>query len=249
MTDHGMFRAAAAAATLICAAGALVGTALGAALVAAAVLVLGLAAATFVRVAMTHGRLTRRLKARSTVAEVAGIRMHLAPVRGSVFVAGVTRPAIFCDSILLDDLDDAEIKAVVLHERAHQLARDPLRNAAVGVITPLLTRLDPGRVWLEQRAAAREIAADQYAIARGADRRAIASALFKVPPTGAVHAAAFAPAIELRLRALLDGHPARQRPRPWLAITLGVIVGATACVAIVHPATPLAGLVKACCTL
>jgi beta-lactamase regulating signal transducer with metallopeptidase domain len=247
MAERSKIRWAVAAAAATCAAGAAIGTAFGA-VVALAVGFAGLSALlVFTRVSFAHGALTRRLRGRSTEAEVAGTRLRLGTVGGSVFVAGLSRPDIFCDAALLDDLDDDEVSAVTLHERAHQLARDPLRNAVVAAVAPLLLRFLRGRDWLQRRAAAREIAADRYAMANGVDRRAIASALLKVPPAGAAHAAGFGSAVDLRLQALLGDEVDLQGRRSWLAVTVGAIAGAAVCLAMLHPAAPVAEIVQACC--
>lgn len=247
MADRPRLRSSLVAATVTCGAGVVIGTTIGAVLAVLAGLLAAVGALAFLRVSAAHGRLIRQLRARSTQTEVAGTRLRLGAVGGSVFVAGLSRPTIFCDRRLLHDLDDDEISAVTLHERAHQRARDPLRSAAVAVIAPLLARRDRGRAWLEHRAAAREIAADRYALAHGADRRAIASALLKVPTVGAAHAAAFAPAVELRLQALLGDEPARPRPGPWAAIAVGAVAGTAACLAMLHPPAAIADAVRACC--
>ena len=225
-----------AAGVATCAAGALIGTQVGAVL---AVVVFSSAAAVvvlFVRVAALHGWLTRQLRNRSVEGQVAGTAVRRGSVGGSVFVAGLARPAIFCDDRLLDELTSEELRAVALHERAHQVARDPLRNAGLAAVAPLLGRCRRGKAWLERRAAHREIAADRYALANGADRRAIAAALLKVPPAAAAHAASFAPAVELRLRALLGEDVETVAGRSWSRVlSLGVAAGAAACLALVHP--------------
>lgn len=247
MAERTRLRSGLIAATVTCAVGLVIGTTVGAVLAVVAGLLTAVATLAFLRVWASHGWLTRQLRARSTQTEVAGTRLRLGTVGGSVFVAGLSRPTIFCDRRLLNDLDDDEISAVTLHERAHQRARDPLRSAAVAVIAPVLLRLHHGRTWLEHRAAAREIAADRYAIAHGADRRAIASALLKVPSIGAAHAAAFAPAAELRLRALLGEEPARPRRWSWAAIAIGAVLGTVTCLAILHPAAQIVDIIRECC--
>ena len=247
MTERIRLRSGLVAATVTCGAGVVIGTTVGAVLAVVAGVLTAVGTLAFLRVGAAHGWLTRQLRARSTQTEVAGTRLRLGTVGGSVFVAGLSRPTIFCDRRLLDELDDDEISAVTLHERAHQRSRDPLRSAAVAVIAPLLLRFGRGRAWLEHRAAAREIAADRYAIAQGADRRAIASALLKVPTVGAAHAAAFAPAVELRLRALLGDEPARPRRGSWVAIAIGVVVGAVVCLAMLDAPAAVADILQACC--
>lgn len=247
MTERAGLRTALAAATAACAAGALVGTGFGAVVLVTVGVAAALATLLFVRIAAAHGWLVHQLRTRSVEGEVAGTPIRRGAVGGSVFVAGLARPTIFCDDTLLDELADEELEAVTLHERAHQRARDPLRAAAVATVAPVLGRFPAGQTWLERRAAHREIAADRYAMANGADRRAIAAALLKVPPVATAHAAAFAPAVELRLRALLGDDvgtgPSRSRP----ALAIGASIGIAACLAMLYPASQLVDALRACC--
>lgn len=247
MTDRVSLRAALAAAVVTCVAGALVGTVFGAVALAAVAATAAVGTVVFVRIATAHGWLTRQLRTRSVEREVAGTRIRLGPIGGSVFVAGLGRPTIFCDDALLDELDEDELQAVTLHERAHQRARDPLRNAAVAVVAPMVDRFSRGRVWLERRAAQREIAADRYAVENGADRRSIAAALLKVSPVAAAHAAPFAPAVDLRLRALLGDEPELITQRPWRALLVGAVLGTVVCLVMLHPVAQLVDVLRACC--
>lgn len=243
MGDQQRLRWAAAATLVACATAlAISNHAVGVAVLAAAT---SAALLLFLRIAVRHGRLTMHLRRRSTRAQVVGTDVRLVAAGGAVFVAGLARPEIFCDRRLLDDLDHAELTAVVLHERAHQLAHDPLRSAVVAVVAPLLARTSSGRVWLERRAADREIAADRYALAHGADRSDIASALLKVPTTQQAHAVAFASGTELRLRALL-GDDLPPRPVPWRLLATGAVVGTVACLLMIEQVTAIA---QACCPL
>lgn len=253
MADRTPLRWAVGSALSICAAVAatdtpVVGVVAPVLAVLGSVLVAGFLAG-FLRVSATHSAVARRLRDRSAVEQVAGTELRVGQVGGAAFVAGLLRPDIFCDRNLIDELDEAELQAVTLHERAHQLARDPLRTAAVASVAPLLRRFERGRAWLESRAAEREIAADRYAIAHGVGRPAIASALLKVPTAGLAHAAGFAPAAELRLRALLDDEPqVDRRPRLLRGITAGVLVGAAGCLLMLHMAMVLAAdALAACC--
>lgn len=247
MPDRASVRTALAAGTATCAAGALVGTAFGAVVLVTMVAAAAVATIVFLRIATTHGWLARQLWRRSVEGEVAGTTVRRGDVGGSVFVAGLARPTIFCDDALVDQLADPELQAVTLHERAHQLARDPLRAAAVAAVAPLVGRFRHGQAWLERRAAHREIAADRYAVAEGADRGAIARALLKVPPATTAHAAAFAPAVELRLRALLGDEVDIAPSRSRRALAIGAVIGIGVCLAMLHPAAQLVGALAACC--
>lgn len=245
MAERSPWRAAGAAAATSCAAGAAISMAGFGAVAAIAAVVASSVVVGSLLVAVRHGLLARGLLQRSTESVLAGTRVQLGAHGGAAFVAGLTRPEIFCDRELTDALSDAELEAVTLHERAHQLARDPLRMTAVAAVAPLLSRLAPGRAWLARVAARREIAADRYAMDRGTSRAAIASALLKVSPVGPVHAAGFAGATDLRLRALLGDAVVDERPgrRRW--ILLGIAVGGAACALLLHPAAAVLNTI--CC--
>lgn len=171
-----------------------------------------------------------RYLCRTTV--VMGHEARVGPLEGRVFVAGVTHPEIYCDTELLTTLDSRELRAVVLHERAHQLARDPLRLTILTALAPALRRVPSGRQLLQELQAGREIAADRYALERGASRTALASAMLKVQP--ATHGlAGFRSATELRIQALLGDEPAVSTGFRWHLF--GFLIGLMSCLAVVHP--------------
>lgn len=185
------------------------------------------AALVFVRQALRHRRLTRGLLAVTRPAELHGIGVRLGPVQDAAFVAGLAKPRIFCDDRLATTLSDEELQAVTLHEQAHQRARDPLRMALLAVVAPVARRFPSGPGWLERQAANREIAADRAALTRGASRTAIASALLKVGRLHPAGATGFAPAVDLRIRALLDGE--QPAPRRWGSTLAGLGLAVSAC--------------------
>ena len=131
---------------------------------------------------------------------------------------GLLRPRILLSTGLLDTLDEPELTAVLVHERHHLLARDPLRLlgarllAGYGWYLPLL------RWWAQRLALRRELAADRAATT-SAGVAAVAGALLKLAelPAPAV-VAAVNPAGNLPDRiAYLEGQPlARRALRGWL---------------------------------
>lgn len=195
--------------------------------------------------AWRHRAIAVTLRGTSTPARIAGLEVRVAPVSTTAFVAGITRPEIFCGRALSEELSPDELRAVALHERAHQLAHDPLRATVLAAVAPVLELATPGRRWLEAAAASREIAADRYALDQGARRSALASALLKVQPVSVTHAAAFAPAVDLRLRALVDGDALAPAGHARRSIGIGVAVGLTACLATLHPLHAIIG--SLCC--
>lgn len=180
------------------------------------------------RQAAQHSRLARQVRAVTQPGWVAGLPARVGDLDGQVFVAGLLGPQVFVDRALLDRLTEPEARAVALHEEAHRRGRDPLRL-----------------VLLARAAAAREVAADRHALASGASRQALLAALFKTAPARAAHAPGFTPAVDLRLKALLDG----QQPSTvgWRSAGLGVAVGLAACLVLAQPLQLLA-MTVACCS-
>lgn len=191
----------------------------------------------FVRQVVRHRRLARGLLAVTWPARLAGLPVRLGPLDGAAFAAGLGRPVIFCDERLTATLTDAELEAVMQHECAHQVARDPLRTAALAAVAPILRPFPSGAAWMERLAARREIAADRFALAQGASRAAIASALLKVDRLAPAAVPGFAPAATLRLRALLGDEPDVSPPRGRRAglLTAGAVIAGAACLLLLHP--------------
>lgn len=184
-----------------------------------------------IAVVQRHRRWVRRLAHRSDSSYIAGTNVRMGVVQQGAVVAGLLRPQIYCDASLVSELAPDELRAVLLHERAHQRALDPLRLTLLSLLTPMLRRTRRGRALVERLCAEREILADRYAIKHGAPRSAIAAALLKMqlpdPPT--VTIAAFSNATELRLRALLDDEVPTLPTVTGLWLLAGVGIGALLC--------------------
>ena len=132
--------------------------------------------------------LSRRVTVSHRVGAVA-IALGLA---GRVDVVRDVRPFSFCywfrspriclSTGLIKRLDDAELRAVLLHERYHLRQRDPLRLViaryfAAGLyVVPVVEEL------VEYYTVQKEVAADQAAVRAMGGVRELASALFKVLP-------------------------------------------------------------------
>jgi Zn-dependent protease with chaperone function len=123
------------------------------------------------------------------------------------------RPRICLSTGLIKRLDDAELRAVLLHERYHLRQRDPLRLViaryfAAGLyVVPVVEEL------VEYYTVQKEVAADQAAIRAMGGVRDLASALFKVlPDADEVELGLLVPVgslsvTEARIDQLVDGHP------------------------------------------
>jgi beta-lactamase regulating signal transducer with metallopeptidase domain len=132
----------------------------------------------------------------------------------------------------------ASLTAVLVHERHHLRARDPLRVLGERLLGGYGWFLPVLGWWMRRAAARREVAADQAAAAR-AGVAAVAGALLKLAdrPTPAA-VAAVNPAGNLPERiAHLEGQPPRpHRIRGWLlggatVLNLGGLCAAVACCA------------------
>jgi beta-lactamase regulating signal transducer with metallopeptidase domain len=221
---------------LFCAIGLATGHHLSMAGLLVALLVAGALATLALRV-VRHRRLVAALRVRSEPTELAGLQVRAGDLGDAAFVAGLGRPTIFCDRRLPDQLTPDQLRAVLLHEHAHQRALDPARLLLVELVAPVLRRLPIGRRWLAATLARREIAADRQAIAHGAAPSALAAALLVLPPLAHAHVAGFTPAVELRLRVLLgelDEVRAPPSVRRVAMLVAGALVGAGVCTWFLH---------------
>lgn len=198
--------------------------------------------------ALKHHRVARHLHQSSMPGRLAGFPVRMGDLGDAAFVAGVARPSIFCDRRLLARLTPRELGAVMLHERAHQRANDPARLLLVELVSPLLRQSEWGRQSLAWMLARREIAADRYALAHGASRRDLASALLRLPPLAQAHVAGFTPAVDIRLHALLGRQPQHTVSafaRRGVPMLTGGLAGAAICTWVLHELLATVGLV--CC--
>lgn len=205
----------------------------GTAVAIAVVLFAVLAAVATVR----HLALVRGLQRCSVPAVLSGIPVRLGRIGDAAFVAGLHRPAIYCDARLPQELTPGELRAVLLHEQAHQRSFDPVRLLVLDLLAPVARPFAAGRQWLASAEARREVAADRYALAHGARRRELASALVKLPPLARAHVPGFTPAVDLRLQALLGDIDDVATPALLRAsgmFLLGGLVGVVTCTWLLH---------------
>jgi len=211
-------------------------------------LALGSALAFVATIGLAPQQLTvERRRRQATTHELFGVTVHIIGDAAVACTAGPLRPRIFLGGRLLALLDDDELRAVVLHERAHQIGLDPLRAAARAAVRRLLpsSLVTPDAV--ARQDARREIRADAVAQRHGASRQALAAALLKVPAAPAA-TVGFAPATELRVRALITGGAATTSGPGHSLVGggVGIVLGIVLCLWGLHAAFVAPAF--ACCT-
>ncbi|MBA2634875.1 MAG: hypothetical protein H0U86_18080 [Chloroflexi bacterium] len=186
--------------------------------------------------AYRHHRLSLRLRATARPATLGAFEVQEVAGVDTAFVAGLRRPQIFCSPQLSGLLEPDELRAVLLHERYHQLDRAPARLVVLEAVAPALRAFRSGRAWLARWTAGLEIAADRHALRQGSSRGALARALLKLPPMQAAGIGiGFVSAIDLRLLALVDGQLAGAEPLPltWFIVPIAAVA---VCLLLVLPA-------------
>lgn len=165
------------------------------------------------------------------------------------FAAGLARPRIWLSSGLLALLDEAELAAVLRHERHHLGRRDPLRV--------LLARsLAHGLFFLPAASALRDLymeAKEREADAASGANHDLAAALLKLVragshlPAGASLAAAGSASTAGRIRRLLGGEPAARTldvalvQRLVVSLALVAALWLASAASMSQAASPLAG--------
>ncbi|MFQ5855601.1 MAG: M56 family metallopeptidase [Anaerolineae bacterium] len=115
-----------------------------------------------------------------------GITNHLDLIRDTralSFCYGLLRPRICVTTGLLELLDDAELRALMLHERHHLRQYDPLRILLSEVLAGAMGLLPIAHVLTRRYRVAQEVAADQAAIVGCNSEVALSSALLKLLTT------------------------------------------------------------------
>jgi hypothetical protein len=186
------------------------------------------------REAMHHRAIATTLAGFAQPAWIVGHAVGLVSGLDAAVVAGLQDPVIYCGSELPSRLDREELRAVILHERHHQLQGAPTRLVLLAAVAPFLRPWKRGCVWLERERARIEIAADAYAIAGGASRSALASALVKLSATqSSAGLASFATAADWRIRSLVGETTGLEGDRSGPArIALAGLLVAAICAAI-----------------
>jgi Zn-dependent protease with chaperone function len=126
-------------------------------------------------------QLQRRLRGVESVGReaIAGAVVQIVRGRRPVaFCAGLLRPRIYVTEAALEQLDAAQLRAVVAHELGHARRRDPLRMAVADVVAGGFWFIAPLRRVAVRQASVADLAADAAALrTAGGSPQALASAL------------------------------------------------------------------------
>ena len=157
--------------------------------------------------------------------------------------AGVVHPHVMISTEMLSRLDDDELTAVLAHERAHALRRDPARAAAVRVAARALFYLPLASHLADKALVASELGADSSAT-RAAGQDALVGALLKVlgeirPALGSATEMASLDALDSRIEALRTKRLPAIRPSVWIAAASVLAAGALCALVLwLPPVTP-----------
>jgi hypothetical protein len=207
----------------------------------AAVVVVALAALGLAVTAMTLAGAVRELAAaqrfgrsiRASAPRPLGDAWVLPDERPRAFCAGLVRPRVYISSGAVALLDEAALRAVLMHERHHASRRDPLR-LAVGRVLARALFFVPGLGELVRRQEAlAELSADESAVAAAPENRsALARAMLSFSDqSGPNDVVGIDPA---RVDYLLGEPPSWRFP-------LFLCIGALSLIAVVAAAAILAG--------
>jgi len=148
---------------------------------------------------------------------------HVASDNPFAMTVGFFHPKIYVSRGLLQQLTSDEYKAVLLHERAHQVVYDPLATALMSVISSMLRYVPGARDWMSAVYSLRELAADAVATNGYQKTDDLSSAFLKLSTT-TLHPSisAFSPNRD-RLEKLLNHQ--WQLPRRWWSWSAAAVVG------------------------
>lgn len=96
------------------------------------------------------------------------------------FTTGLARPHVYLSTAAVSELEPDELEAVVLHERAHLVRRDPLRIALARLLASALFFVPMAEALRRRFEVAKELDADREVVASQRQTAALAGALVKL---------------------------------------------------------------------
>ncbi len=137
------------------------------------------------------------------------------------FCAGYLRPAVYVSERTVELLTEPELGAVLAHEHHHRRVRDPLRFAAVRILSHALFFVPVLRPLCERYADVAELSADRAAVSAGEGQKGhLASALLAFDDSGPPDVAGVSPE---RVDSLLGEPPSWRLPVRLLVGSLGIL--------------------------
>ena len=128
----------------------------------------------------------------------------------TAFTMGLIHPVVYVSGGLTEELDEEELRAVLFHELYHAKKRDPLKAFLLTFIKDMFFFLPLGGYLLERFFVAKELAADEGAVAMSANPFALAGAIVKLLKAKNTHLSFAIPVVdrkalvERRVKELLE---------------------------------------------
>lgn len=158
------------------------------------------------------------------------------------FCAGFRRPRIYISRGMVDELNEEELEALLIHERHHVANRVPLKILTGRFLSSILFFIPFFRDLFERYLVQEEIAADESAIQRQGHQRGIAGVLEKLLPQQVLDpvpgfAAGASGALARRIDHLLGKETGGDRHFRLLHTAISVAVTTFILAAVLHPST------------
>lgn len=172
----------------------------------------------------------------------------------TAFTHGLLRPRIYISKGLIDSLDRAELKAVMLHELCHKRRWDPLRFLLYSMIADTFFYIPILKEAIKWMRIKKETEADSSACKDLSERLTLAGAIVKAASFN-LKAASFAPSItgdgptRSRVESLIKGRPIIFKTPERRTIALSLIGAAIVASSVAMPLLPGAvGATQMCTT-
>lgn len=182
-----------------------------------------------------------------------GLVMILDPKIKTAFTHGLLRPRIYISKGLIDSLDAAELKAVILHELCHKRRYDPLRFLLYSMLADTFFYIPMVKECIDRLKIKKEAEADRSACRNLPERLTLAGAIVK---TASFNLAGLRPATSItgsgatraRVESLIKGGPIRLNAPDRRSIAVSIIGAALVASSVSMPLLPGAVSASQTCT-
>ncbi len=155
---------------------------------------------------------------------------------------GWLKPRVLVTTGLTEAMDEQELSSVLAHEKYHLTQNDPFKILIVRTLRDAVIFFPVLHDLVENYLLLQEIAADQHALAHGATRETLASALLKVfrsPTWDALGVGAYSSFGE-RVQHLAQPNRKFNWRISWVRVLISVVAVILLMLAILHPMAPMA---------